>query len=874
MRDHAPARSLRLVLALAVLLLGALAAPLGAQGTPQGPPAPQVPPVPPAKPPGPILRSMEVQGAQLYTKEQLLGTLGQEIGKPYDAEREARGLDTLWKSFKVRGDVKLRPTADGGADLLLVVEEEKFDLEPRFVGNRDIDLETLRRWARLEERSEVFLFQSDRVRQRLLEGYRQEGYPFVEIEVQKRGEGGTQGEVPDVIFEIREGPQVHVKAIEITGNRSLPETGALWWKNGLQHLAKTDLGGPWMFNFNGSKFVEETLQADLLALREVYRDLGWLDAVVELDPPLEFSPDRSGVIIHIRVDEGEPYTVSKFSIRAVTRERKGNDLVETDAALVFDEKELIALCKLKPGTRYQRAQEKRDGLALRKYYGKRGYIGHSSLDPVTRFEFLDPELIFDPKTHTVEVTYKLQQGLKRWIREVLFSGSEFTRDRVLRREVDMLPGEVADIEEISRSLERIHGTNYFNDESRPLEHHDPTYHFQTTNDPSKLDLYYDVEEGRVVEFQINGGIDSNNGLVGHLNLQMRNFDISNTPSTPWSVFSEVYDKQAFHGAGQTLMLDVAPGTVSNQARIRFVEPDLFGTQFNRYSLDVELATTRRIWDFYTEKRERATVKIGREFGRSLSLSAGVTTQLIDITSIEAPLTSIIAPDEPTLPPGIWEEEGKSTLNGWLFDARYSKLDNRLSPYEGLTASWRNALYGGMLGGNWDFVRSQVDIDAFFLLAEREEEKVQPGFHASLGFGVSNGLGNTEDVPYTERFFLGGLTNLRGFRNRGVGPNIGGEPIGGETMLNASLEYRIPLSTQVQPGTYKELEVFRMLLFVDAGVLDPDPYQLDFNELRTSAGFGLGMAYPLPINLYFGFPMRSKEGDQRQTFGFNIAAFGF
>jgi outer membrane protein insertion porin family len=870
---YAPARCSRFALALA---LCGLASTLRAQGVPQGPPAP----APQTRPQARIVRSIEVQGAHAYTKEQILSALGQEVGKPYDDAAEQRGLKALWESFRVRADaLKVRPTADGGVDLLLIVTEEPFDREPRFAGNREVDLETLRRWARLDEKSEVYLYEGDRVRQRLLEGYHQEGYPFVEIDVHKRGETAASGEVPDIIFEIREGPQVHVKGIQITGNRSLPETGALWWKNGLEHLAKTELGGPWLFSPSGSKFVEETLQSDLLALREVYRDLGWLDAVVELDPPLEFSPDRSGVIIHIRVDEGEPYIVSKFSIRGVTRTlppnaRDWSEATETDVPLLLDEKDLRALCKIQPGKRYERAREKLDAGALRKFYGKHGYLSHSSLDPADSFTFLDPELVFDSKNHTVEVTYKLQQGHQIWIHEVLFSGSEFTRDRVLRREVDVLPGQPADVDEILRSLERIHGTNYFNDESRPLEHHDPTYHFQKTKDANKYDLVYDLEEGRVVEFNINAGVDSNNGLVGHLNLSMRNFDISNTPSTPWSVFSEIYDKQAFHGAGQTLQLDIAPGTVTNQARIRFIEPDLFGTQFNRYGLDVELATTRREWDFYTEERERTTVRISRDFGRNFVLSAGVTAQLIDISNLEAPLSGINQPDAETLPPGIREEEGKSALNGWLFDAKYSRLDSRINPYQGFAANWRNALYGGALGGNWDFVRSQLDLDAFFLPVERQEEKVQAGFHASLGLGVSNPMGDTVDVPYTERFFLGGLNNLRGFRNRGVGPNIGGEPIGGETMINGTIEYRIPISTQVQPGTYKEVEVFRALFFADAGMLDPEPFHLDFSELRTSVGFGVGMAYPLPINLYFGFPVRDGEGDRRQTFGFSIAAFGF
>jgi outer membrane protein insertion porin family len=869
---QAPASTLRA--RLAALLL-ACAAPCAAARAAQ---IPQGPPVPPTRGQAQIVRSIEIQGAQRYTREQLLQALGQEVGAPFDAQQINRGIDTLWKAFKVRADVQSRPGPDG-LELLLVVTEMAFDLEPRFAGNRDIDLETLRRWAHLDDKSELYLYQSKRVRQRLLEGYHQEGYPFVEIEVQERGGDGTSGETPDVIFEIREGPQVRVKGIEIRGNHSLPETGALWWKDGLAHLAKTDLEAPWLFNMRGSKFVEETLQADLLAMRDVYRDLGWLDAVVELDPPLEFSPDRSGVVIHIRVDEGEPYVVSKLTIRGVTRSmpqgaRRLEDSVETDAPLLFDEKQLLALCKLAPGKRYKRSEQEADKQELRKFYGQRGYIWHPTLPELTRFEFLEPELLHDLKGHQVEVTYKLQQGTQRWIREVLFSGSEFTRDRVLRREVDVLPGEVANIEEINRSLGRIYQTDYFSGSPTDADHRDPQIRFVTQTDPKWVDLVYSVQEGRVVDFMLNGGIDSNNGLVGRLSMRMRNFDATNTPSDVWSTFSELYDKQAFHGAGQELEFVIAPGTLTNQASIHFVEPDLFGTHLERYSLDVGLSTSRRLWDFYTENRDRTSLKIGREFGRNLTVYGGITAQLIDISDIETPITGIDPPGSPSMPPALAAQEGESALNGLTFDVRYMDVDNRLNPYSGLSVDWRNALYGGLLGGDWDFVRSQVEFDAFFVPGGREEGTAQSGFHASLGMGFADPYGDSTLVPYTERFFLGGLKSLRGFANRGVGPNIKGQPEGGETMLDGSLEYRIPLTTQTEPGTYREREMFRFLLFADAGVLDPSAHELDFGELRTSVGFGIGMAYPLPISLYFGFPMKSGDGDQRQTFGFSISSFGF
>jgi len=126
------------------------------------------------------------------------------------------------------------------------------------------------------------------------------------------------------------------------------------------------------------------------------------------------------------------------------------------------------------------------------------------------------------------------------------------------------------------------------------------------------------------------------------------------------------------------------------------------------------------------------------------------------------------------------------------------------------------------------------------------------------------------VPYTERFFLGGFRTLRGFSFRGVGPNSGGQPLGGETFLHGSLEYRFPLHIIQQPGTFQDIEMFRIVPFFDWGILDPDPFSLDPDELRLSAGLGFGIAYPFPVTFNLGFPLKEGAGDDTQVFSFNLA----
>jgi len=108
----------------------------------------------------------------------------------------------------------------------------------------------------------------------------------------------------------------------------------------------------------------------------------------------------------------------------------------------------------------------------------------------------------------------------------------------------------------------------------------------------------------------------------------------------------------------------------------------------------------------------------------------------------------------------------------------------------------------------------------------------------------------------------------------VGPNNGDNTLGGETTWDATLEYRHPLYSVVQPGTYREVETFRLTLFTDWGQLDPDAFQLDWDETRATAGFGLGMVTPFPITLNFGFPLLDGAGDRRQVFSFSLMNLSF
>ena len=821
---------------------------------------------------------IRVEGQRRYTAEQLLAALGQKVGEPIDSTVVEQGIKRLWRSFRVRAQVVVLPLEEPGPDgeprveLLLQVSEQPSDIEPRFVGNDAIDLETLRKWALFEERTELYLHQAQRVRQRLLEGYSREGFYWAEVNVVTRGEAEQGAALSDVIFEIREGPKVRVREVVIRGNASMPDTRKwIFFRDGLSQLSKRELKGPALGNWwRGEPFVLETLEADLLAMRQVYRERGWLDAVVELER-LDFNAARNRVTVHIAVDEGPRYRVRSLGIEGLqvsTVEGK-EQLVPQD--LILEQEDLLARCSLGPGTFYEKTTLDKDRDELRQAYGELGHLDHPSLRERSfprgySWEFLDPVTVFDLGQHTVDVVYRIVQGRPLKIREIQFAGTSHTRDRVLRREVSLFPGQQADLHEIDRSLARIHGTGFFSDQMNQLEHREPFYRFAPVEgDPEAVDLVFEVEEGRVIDFSISGGVDSNEGAFGLISLTMRNFDLADTPHSLWGTFGEIYDKEAFHGAGQRLDIELSPGTELSRYRLHFLEPDLFRTHLNPISLDLDLTKRIRAYRTHDEDRNSYGFRLGRKFSQDLSLALGYTWTLVDIDDL----------DDPAVPPLLQEQyaESPTVVAGPTFDLSLRDLDNYVAPRSGFSLRWDNGFNDEAFGADYDFVDSQVHWDGYRPVAQKADG-TRVVAHLGLDGGVAVPYGATDDVPYSERYFIGGSRVMRGFAFRGIGPvdELSGHPLGGETYLTASLELYYPLHSVTQPGTYQRREMLRATLFSDWGVLAPDVFEIDPEEVRGSVGFGFGLAFPIPLTLNFGFPVVFQDVDRRQVFSFTIALF--
>lgn len=792
-----------------------------------------------------VVEQIEIQGAPGREAE-ILAALRTKVGKPFSPNGLQRDWEFLWSPMRIRLlEYELYQLPSGGARLVLKVEAVPSFRRVVFLGVEEFEREDLLLAAGLTGAQAVDPARIPAILGDVEAYYRREGFHFASARAE------TVADRNEVRIVVTEGPLVRVGEVEFEGNEALPSRTL--FGVGASLSGEIEAGDGW-FIFPGSKYVEGMVQRDIVALEQLYRDYGYLDARVELARE-EFYRDGKRVALTFGVDEGPLYTVR--SVRVVAAEGQ----------LEYPEAELMAEVGLKPGQAFEKARVAADEAALRKYYGRlghpaaaRGYAGQDSFFAFNPANGGDPQLTVDTESHQVDVVYRIREGRRMHVRDVLILGNTQTQDRVIRREISLEPGMLADGDEAMRSWRRLMGKGWFQDPETRAPFVD--WKFLETDDPGMVDLQFEVAEGQTGRMLFGGGLNSSTGPFVSVSLQKDNFDLFDTPSSLGDAWSEILDGRAFTGGGQNLRLFLAPGTQFSQYRIDFSEPDLFGDHIDRWPFNLGLFKSYFFLDTHEETRSGGNFSLGRTFGRFTHLWVSPSLTTVEVADLATGAPSLVQ-----------EIEGTNDYNSLTVGASYNTVEDAFSPIDGGGVRLSYARAGGIFGGDWDFHTTDLSFEKYLpVWTDSLDRKYVLAFSGRLRH--QREFGDLSQVPYSERLFLGGHSTLRGFDFRGVGPRDGLYPLGGEAAWNGSLELRIPLvSTRVRDAV-AEVEYVRGALWVDAGAVGP--HYSELGPARVAAGFGIRIRIPfmptMPLALDFGWPVRSEPYDDERVFSFTFGNF--
>lgn len=801
--------------------------------------------------PEPVIVEIVVEGNEHLTADRIVAGLATHAGSPLDRGRLREDLAFLWSRLRVQVlDVEIEPV-EGGLRLVLRVRESPMAGSIRILGAEAFSENELMKAAGLTQGTPVDEAAAERAARAVESHYRDNGHAFAHVVSRFDAAAGTA-----VLDIADEGPVVMVGRILVEGATDVPFDAPFW--SGLQDwvsVMQVEAEGRFL---DGSKFQRRVLDEDIVRIEALYHQLGFLDARVGL-ADLVFTQDREQVDVVIRVDQGPLFRVARIEVEGVE---------------AVDPEEVLARISLQAGDVYEQGAVGRDMVALRAFYEQLGFPFHPGELP-DGWAFLDPSVRQEGEEPEVVVTYRLREGRRMAIRDVLIRGNRATRDRVIRRELLFEPGEPLRVSLIETSVRRLASTNFF---QGPGGMPDVGYRILPTQDPQLKDVLVEVGESTTGAINFGGGFSSTTGVVGQLRLVKQNFDLFDPPSSWGSAMTEILDGRAFTGGGQDLRATIQPGTIFSSYSLSFTEPDLFGDHVERISLGVTVSDRFRFLRTHDEDRKGGSVSLGRQFSRESSLRVSLGTQEITVEDVVLGAEDLFTPDFPA--DGSSRTDRRNTLS---LTGSFNGLDVPMDPRSGHRARLSGDLTGSLLGADVDLYRATLDTLKIVPLYTDGRGRVHT-LNLSLRGGVVRPYGDTDVVPFIDKFFLGGtstFSGLRGFDFRGVGPiNAGGFAVGGDAMWATTVSYGFPLFSTPVPGRLAEHEHMRGVVFLDAGALGPGGVGVSpingLGDVRASVGFGIRFALPmpgmaLPLSFDFALPLRDEAGDDTQTFSFTLAS---
>ncbi len=732
----------------------------------------------------PIVRSIDVQytGPATISRARVLAQIRTKIGLPYSDTVAEDDIRTLYNTGQFQ-NVRIFGQPEGdGVKVIVAVQTRAMLNEIQIDGATRISPKKLRKNLGVKLNTPLREEDLEKGRQKIVETYQAHGFNDVEVTVHIEPIDATRG-TSRAVYTVNEGIKGSITSVRFEGNAHFSDRV-------LRKQMKTRQKTIFAFVDKSGRLDETQLQDDLQKIREFYQNHGYVDVAVR-DVRKERTSGGALQIV-IVVDEGPLYHVGKISFVGYK---------------ATNEQKLRALLKMKEGDVYSAKAIKDDAKAMADAYGSGGYVDLTVI----------PE---SSPAHggLIDLTYRIEEGQRSYVERINIIGNTRTKDKVIRREVLIAPGDVFNTVRVETSKKRLENLGYFSKvETFPVD----------TGVEGRKNLDIQVEEKRTGSLNFGAGFSTVDSLIGFIELTQVNFDITNWPSLT--------------GGGQKFRIRLQGGLQRKDAEVVLTEP---------WFMDRPIAVS--FSGFYHEANYLSSLYDQRNYGFSLDVRKGILPYLyatlgyrlenIDAFNIAASAS-----------PQLVAETGSSTKSVVTASLVFDRRDNPFLTRRGerITYTW----WVAGPGGTEQIYGFDVEASKYWHLPWDTILLV----NAEVA-GVDSWGDQTKLVKIYDRLFLGGSNNLRGFEFRDVGPkDEDGEPLGGQSMARVTVEYTFPI-----------IEKARGAIFYDTGFVNTNPWDYNFNNVASDIGFGLRLDLPIgPLRLDYGIPIQQAGNHGSGKFNFNV-----
>jgi len=788
-----------------------------------------------AQPAGPKIERVDVKfiGPASVSEQFIRSNLHLKAGDAYfpsATEDDIHALYATGQFYNIR--VTVDPADGGGVVLTYLVQARPLLTAIKLEGNDKVSDSKIRKKITAktgQPLDEQKLFTDTQEIQKLYEKY---GYAGTSVKyVLSIDENAGRGTATFVIVEAK---KIKIKEVDFIG-------AAAFSQKELRKQIKTRRH--WMFSWitGSGVFKEDDFSDDREQLADFYHTHGYLDFEIR-DVKFEH-PTTNTMVIRSFIYEGRQYKVGSvtftgnqlFSLEDIHHGLQSNRDFEHSKAKLGPHG-----LAMDTGDIFTSEGLNKDTQAIEDFYGSKGYID------VVRGPALHAAYIPNVDTGTMDLEFQIKEGQKSYVEKINIRGNDKTKDKVIRRELAISPGEVFDMVRVKISQERLENLQYFDKVDMRPEATDPPI-------AGRKDLIVNVEEENTGNFMLGAGFSSVDSLVGYAEISQGNFDLFHPPT--------------FTGGGQKLRLFVQLGTQRQDYELSFTEPWFLnrklalGVDLYRHQLDfdsphniydetqtgIRLSLSRALWsDFFIGTISYTLEDVGISLNNGFH---GTETELVGVPPFQTPQTIY-----PNVPNAILEQTGDHLYSRFGIMLAYDTRNSTRLPNHGQ----RTELDPEISVGDNTYYKLEAKTAWYF-----------PGFfpghviEAVGRAGVAESFGGG-DVPFYDRYYLGGLFSLRGFQYRNIGPRqpfnplnpaVVQDPIGGDSYWFGSVEYTLPIFEKENgPGV-------RFALFYDIGNVGAGSYNFTGN-FDDNWGLGLHINIPKlgPLRLEYGIPIHHDQNN--------------
>jgi len=659
-------------------------------------------------------------------------------------------------------DVRIETeTGPGGKTIIFWVKEKPTIRKVRFKGNRILDNDELKEGLNISTGSILNIFKIRNDIERMENLYKDKNYQNVKISYEVLPLKRNQ---TDLEFTIIERQKVRIKSITFEGN-------SVFTDKKLKKVMKTSEKGYFSWLTSSGELNQEDLTQDIAKIAAFYHNAGYNRARVG-EPEIRY--EDAWIYLTIKIHEGPRFKVGKVDMRG---------------DLLLSAEQLGKHLKIKGEKFFNREVVRKDITALTDLYRDKGYA----------YAEISPTIDRDLKKLTVDITYEIKKGKRVYFDNIVIDGNRKTRDKVIRRELDVYEQEYFSRKRLKRSVRNLYRLDFFED----IKVNTPK-----GSADDKINLKIEVTEKPTGNLSIGGGYSTENQFFGIASISQRNL----------------------FGRGQIVRLKGEVGAKVSKYKFSFTEPWLFDIPL---SAGLDLYHWDKDYDTYEKNSIGNGIRLGYrvyDFTRAY-ISYGY--DIADISNIDDDAAS-----------SIKEMEGTNITSSVSSSLRYDSRNRFFNPTEG--SEHRISVEYAGLGGDIGFTKYLAETGWYFPLFLKTV-----GFiHGEGGYVTQNG---DEKLPDWERFYLGGINSLRGFDWREVhAVDENGDDIGGDKYIQFNIEYLIPL--------FEKVGIFGVI-FYDTGNIYGDDESIDLADLRQTAGFGFRWFSPIgPIRLEYGYILDPREGE--------------